>query len=151
MNKVILLGYISSEPESRKFDSKFKNEESMFAKLSIAVNDGRNRSTSYFINCTAWNQTAIYISEKLHKGDFVAVDGRLTNRNYVNNEGKKVYLTEVVIDNITNYGSRKSDNKLPTLEVDKINIDSMLNKEEIKKEVSSHSDSDSDDWESELE
>ncbi len=107
MNKVLLLGYLSSEPEIKNFESKTNNEESTLAKVSIAVNDNKNRNVSYFINCIAWNQVAQYIGEKLHKGDFVAIDGRLTNRNYVNSEGKKVYVTEVQIDSIRNYGSKK--------------------------------------------
>ncbi len=108
MNKVLLLGYLSNDPEIKNFESKINNEESTLAKVNIAVNDNKNRDVTYFVNCVAWNQVAKYIGEKLHKGDFVAIDGRLTNRNYVNNEGKKVYITEVQIDAIRNYGSKKS-------------------------------------------
>ncbi len=112
MNKVLLLGYLASEPEIKNFESKTNNEETTLAKVSIAVNDNKNRNISYFINCVAWNQNAQYIGEKLHKGDFVAIDGRLTNRNYVNSEGKKVYITEVQIDSIRNYGSKKINDEV---------------------------------------
>ncbi len=53
MNKVLLLGYLSSEPEIKNFESKTNNEESTLAKVSIAVNDNKNRNVSYFINCIA--------------------------------------------------------------------------------------------------
>lgn len=145
MNKVILLGYLAAEPEVRHFDAKNGSEESILARINIAVNDMRNRNVSYFINCVAWNQTAQYIGEKLHKGDFVAVDGRLVNRNYVNKEGKKVYVTEVSIDAIRNYGSKKQD--ASTIE------DTNNEQEEyvIVDKTSNQNNNDSNDWENDLE
>lgn len=143
MNKVLLLGYLSNEPETRVFEAKNGNEESMLAKVTIAVSDIRNRNVSYFINCVAWNQIAQYISEKLHKGDFVAIDGRLTNRNYINNEGKKVYITEVSIDSIRNYGSKKNsssdENNTNELEEEYVTIEK------------TNSENNSSDWDNDLE
>ena len=154
MNKVLLLGYLSNDPEIKNFESKVNNEESTLAKVNIAVNDNKNRDVTYFVNCVAWNQVAKYIGEKLHKGDFVAIDGRLTNRNYVNNEGKKVYITEVQIDAIRNYGSKKSneEEKIDTSpkEPEYVVIDK-TNKEPAPA-VASQSDesNDNDNWENDL-
>ena len=152
MNKVLLLGYLANEPETKNFESKTNNEEQTIAKLTIAVNDNKNRNISYFINCVAWNQNAQYIGEKLHKGDFVAIDGRLTNRNYVNSEGKKVYVTEVQIDSIRNYGSKKANDEVVVSEphqeyvvIDKTNANA-------NKPQSNPTSSDSNnDWENDLE
>ncbi len=144
MNKVLLLGYLSNEPETRVFESKNNSEETMLTKINIAVNDLRSRNVSYFINCVAWNQTAQYIAEKLHKGDFVAIDGRLTNRNYVNNEGKKVYITEVVIDSIRNYGSKKANS-----EIEQQDESEIVNNEEEYVTIDNN-ENDSNDWENDL-
>lgn len=104
MNKVILLGHLAVDPQAKNFPEKNCN----MAKFSLAVNDIRNRNQTYFINCITWNQTADYVSNNLKKGDFISAEGRFTNRSYVNNEGKKVYITEIVIDTIRNYGSKKA-------------------------------------------
>lgn len=145
MNKVILLGYLSSEPETKVFESKINNDESILVRFSVGVNDIKNRDISYFINCVSWNQTAQYISDKLHKGDFVSIEGRLTNRSYVNNEGKKVYLTEIVVDSIRNYGSKKN--------TDDVENDANKSEEEyvtIEKKIVDEK-KESNDWESDLE
>ena len=146
MNKVLLLGYLSNEPETKVFESKTNSEETMLTKINVAVNDLRNRNTSYFINCVAWNQTAQYIAEKLHKGDFVAIDGRLTNRNYVNSEGKKVYVTEVVIDSIRNYGSKKANAEIEQQEENTVTNEEeyvTINNQDINNDNSN-------DWENDL-
>lgn len=104
MNKVILLGFISQDPTPRQFAEK----NTVLSKFSIAVNDMRNYNQSYFLNCVAWNLTAEYINNNLKKGDYVCIDGRITNRSYTNAQGAKAYITEVVVDNIKNLGVRKS-------------------------------------------
>lgn len=52
-----------------------------------------------FINCVAWRKTAEIISNYTRKGSLVGVTGRMQTRNYTNNEGRKVYITEVVCEN----------------------------------------------------
>lgn len=103
MNKIILLGFISQDPTAKQFAEK----NTILSKFSIAVNDMRNYNQSYFLNCVAWNQTAEYINNNLKKGDYVCIDGRITNRSYTNAQGIKAYITEVVVDNIKNLGVRK--------------------------------------------
>lgn len=154
MNKVLLLGYLSSEPEIKNFEAKANSEEATLARVNIAVNDNKNRNVSYFVNCIAWNQIAQYIGEKLHKGDFVAIDGRLTNRNYVNNEGKKVYVTEVQIDNIRNYGSKKSNEEVvvsqPEETQEYVVIDKTINNTKDNPTEAVQSENNSHDWENDL-
>lgn len=148
MNKVLLLGYLSNEPETRVFEAKNGGEETMLSRFTIAVSDIRNRNVSYFINCVGWNQVAQYISEKLHKGDFVAIDGRLINRNYINNEGKKVYVTEVSIDSIRNYGSKKNASH----DDETLNTNSNVEEEFVTIEKTNDEiDNNSNDWDKDLE
>src|SRR5690606_23880167 len=53
-----------------------------------------------FIPIVTWRQTAEACANYLKKGRLVAVEGRIQTRNYENNEGRKVYVTEVVADNV---------------------------------------------------
>lgn len=122
MNKVILLGFLSQDPTAREYPEKNLTSSN----FSVAVTDSRNYNQSYFFNCVAWNQTADYINSNLHKGDFVAVDGRLTNRSYINKAGQKVYVTEVVVENIRNLGSRKAKETQTTDQADMVNVDDLM-------------------------
>ncbi len=121
MNKVILLGFLGQDPVGREYPEK----NLVTSNFSIAVTDARNYNQSYFFNCVAWNQTADYVNSNLHKGDFVAVDGRLTNRSYINKAGAKVYVTEVVVESIRNYGSRKPKDATAKTE-ETVNIDDLM-------------------------
>ena len=59
-----------------------------------------------FINCVAWNRQAETMAQYLHRGSLIGVDGRLQTRNYENQQGQRVYVTEVVVDNFTFLESR---------------------------------------------
>lgn len=103
MNKVFLNGYLAADPKQRITSKGF--EQSLF---SIGVTDASNFNQSYFFPCVAWNNQAKFINSNLKKGSFVAIDGRLTRRSYVDSEGKNVYITEVVVDNLKTYGNTRS-------------------------------------------
>ncbi|MGL4951829.1 MAG: single-stranded DNA-binding protein [Mycoplasma sp.] len=104
MNKVILVGFISQDPTPRVFEEK----NTIMSRFSIAVNDSRLPSSTYFFNCVAWGATAEYINNNLKKGDFVSIDGRIANRSYTNKDGQKVNTTDITVDSIRNHGSRKA-------------------------------------------
>lgn len=118
MNRVILLGYLTADPDFRNYTDR----ELKLCRFSIAVTDMRNFSQTYFFNCIAWNQTADYVGNNLKKGDFICVDGKLTTRSYINNEGKKNVVVEIVAENIKNIGTRKSkkDEENEKVSVDEI-------------------------------
>lgn len=122
MNKVVLLGYISQDPKGKEIPEK----NLVMSRFSVAVSDMRNYNQTFFFNCVAWNQTAEYINNNLKKGNFVIIDGRLTNRSYVNESGMKMFYTEVNVDSIKNLGTKKDkiDTNNSTNVVD---IDDMLN------------------------
>lgn len=102
MNKVFLNGYLAADPKQRITSKGF--EQSLF---SIGVTDASNFNQSYFFPCVAWNNQAKFINSNLKKGSFVAIDGRLTRRSYVDSEGKNVYITEVVVDNLKTFGNTR--------------------------------------------
>lgn len=103
MNKVFLNGYLAADPKQRITSKGF--EQSLF---SIGVTDISNFNQSYFFPCVAWNNQAKFINSNLKKGSFVSIDGRLTRRSYVDNEGKNIYVTEIVVDNLKTYGNTRS-------------------------------------------
>ncbi len=122
MNKVVLLGFLAQDPVGKEFPEK----NLVTSNFSVAVTDSRNYNQSYFFNCVAWNQTADYVNSNLHKGDFVAVDGRLTNRSYINKAGAKVYVTEVVVETIRNYGSRKAKEEAKAGDNVTVNVNDLI-------------------------
>lgn len=114
INRVILVGRLTRDPALRKTAS-----GRSVVSFTLAVdrrkgaNTDPNQPTADFIPCVAWNQTADLISQYMHKGSQIGVEGRIQTRNYddPNNPGKKVYVTEVVCDNVTFLESRSSDNR----------------------------------------
>ena len=96
MNKVFLIGRLTKEPEYRE------NEKLKQVKFTLAVN--RMKEGADYISCIAWNKTAELISKYLHKGNQTAIEGRIQTGSY-EKDGKKIYTTDVVIDNITFIGN----------------------------------------------
>ncbi len=106
MNKIILIGRLTKNPEL-----KYTSSNLAVTNFSLAVNrDFKNQNGEYdadFINCIAYRKLAETIAEYTKKGDKLAVTGRIQTRNYDNAEGKKVYVTEVVVDGIEFLESKK--------------------------------------------
>lgn len=100
MNKVILMGRLTKDPEVRYS----QGENSMaIARYSIAVDrrQARNNSdgqTTDFINCVAFGRNGEFAEKYLHKGTKILVTGRIQTGNYTNKEGVKVYTTDIVVD-----------------------------------------------------
>lgn len=107
MNKVLLIGYLANDPKQRITAKGIEQ-----ATFSLGVTDIRNYNDSYFFQCVAWNNQAKYINTNLKKGALVSIDGRLTRRSYIDSEGKTVYLTEVIVDNIKNYHNNRPSNNI---------------------------------------
>ena len=95
MNKVILIGRLTRDPELR-----YTGSNTPVATFSLAVNrsftNQNGEREADFINVVIWDKQAENVAKYLTKGRLVAVEGRIQTRNYDNNEGKKVYVTEVV-------------------------------------------------------
>ena len=109
MNKVILIGRLSRDPELRTTPSNLS-----VATFSIAVsrpfNPQNGQSEADFINCVVWRKQAENLARYCHKGSQIAVEGRIQTRNYQAQDGSRRYVTEVLCDNITFLGS-KDDNQ----------------------------------------
>lgn len=104
MNKVILMGRLTRDVELRQTPSGVS-----VASFSIAVNrrfakDGQQQAD--FINCVAWRQQAEFIARYFAKGRMIAIVGSLQTRNWDDQDGKKHYATEVVVEEVHFTGSR---------------------------------------------
>lgn len=105
MNKVILMGRLTRDPEMRQTTGGIQ-----VCSFSIAVNrrfakDGQQSAD--FLNCTAWRQQAEFICKYFHKGSMIAVVGSLQSRSWENQEGKRQYATDIVVEEVYFTGSRQ--------------------------------------------
>lgn len=107
MNRTVLIGRLTRDPEMKRTQS-----NKSIANFTIAVNDRYNRDRADFINCVAWEKTAEYLGNYVKKGNLVAVEGRITTRNYDGSDGKKVYITEVVCESVQSL--ERSDQQTPS-------------------------------------
>ena len=104
MNKVILMGRLTRDPEMRQTPNGVS-----VCSFSIAVNRRfakEGQQTADFISCTAWRQQAEFICKYFNKGAMIAVVGNLQSRSWENQEGKKQYATDVVVDEVYFTGSK---------------------------------------------
>lgn len=98
MNKVILMGRLTKDPEVRYTQT----NNTLVASFSLAVNrrfarQGEERQAD-FINIVAWSKTGEFCSKYFKKGQQVGVIGRIQTRNWEDDQGQKHYITEVVAE-----------------------------------------------------
>lgn len=99
MNKVILMGRLTRDPEVRY--SQGENATAI-ARYTLAVDRRFNRNnddqTADFISCVAFGRSGEFAEKYLHKGTKIAVTGRIHTGSYTNKDGVKVYTTDVVVE-----------------------------------------------------
>ncbi len=109
MNKVILIGRLTADPEVRQTQSG-ENVSS----FSIAVDRRFSKERKAdFINCVAWGKTCDFLNKFFRKGNRLAVIGRLETRSWEDKQGNKRYSTEVTVEEIE-FVESKSDSKPST-------------------------------------
>ena len=101
MNKVILMGRLTRDPEIRY--SQGENSTAI-ARFTLAVDRRFKRQnddqTADFINCVAFGKTAEFAERYLHQGTKVVGCGRIQTGSYTNKDGQRVYTTDVVLDEV---------------------------------------------------
>ena len=100
MNKVIMMGRLTRDPEVRY--SQGQNPTAV-ARFSIAVDRRFKREgepDADFFNCTAFGKQGEFVEKYLHKGVKVVITGRLQNDNYTNKEGQQVYAVRIMVEEI---------------------------------------------------
>ena len=112
MNKVILMGRLTRDPEIRYS----QGERSMaIARFTLAVDRRRrggdnanSEQTADFITCVAFDRQAEFAEKYLHQGTKMLVTGRIQTGSYTNKDGQKVYTTEVMVDEMEFAESKSS-------------------------------------------
>ena len=108
MNKVILIGRLTRDPELRYTQSNIATATFSLAVDRTFSNQNGEREAD-FINIVVWRKQAENCKNYLQKGSQVAIEGRIQTRNYDGQDGKKVYVTEVVADNVQFLGAKNSN------------------------------------------
>jgi single-strand DNA-binding protein len=99
MNKAVIIGRLTRDPEIRSTQT-----EKEVCTFTLAVDrnfkskDGQKETD--FINCVAWGKLAEIVAKNLTKGRLCAVTGRIQTRTYEGNDGKKKYITEIMVDDV---------------------------------------------------
>lgn len=111
MNKVILLGRLTKDPEVR-----YTQSENMLAiaRYTLAVDrrfKKEGQPSADFINCVAFGKSAEFAEKYMTKDRLFGVIGKIQTRNYENDKKEKVYVTEVVVDEQYFADSKKDDKK----------------------------------------
>ena len=100
MNKVILMGRLTRDPEIRYSQGE---RQMAIARYTLAV-DRRGRgnangdSTADFIQCVAFDRAAEFAEKYLHQGTKLLVTGRIQTGSYTNRDGQKVYTTDIIVE-----------------------------------------------------
>lgn len=99
LNRVVLVGRLTRDPEL-----KYTPNGIAVASITLAVNrpfsNQQGNREADFINVVIWRKQAENVANYLRKGSLAGIDGRLQTRSYENNEGKKVFVMEVVADSV---------------------------------------------------
>ena len=101
MNKVIMMGRLTRDPEVRYGQG---DQSSTVARFSLAVDrrfrrQGEENQTDFF-NCTAFGRQAEFVEKYLKQGTKILLTGRIQNDNYTNREGQKVYSVQIIAEEI---------------------------------------------------
>lgn len=106
-NSVRLMGFLGNDPEVKTIGEKKK-----MARVSIATNDsykndkGEKIEETQWHNLVLWDRLANLAESYLHKGSEVCIEGKLNSRSYVDKEGTKRYITEVIVHDVQMLGKK---------------------------------------------
>lgn len=108
INRTIITGRLVKNIEIR-----YTQNNVAITQFTLAVQRKfKNQNGEYesdFINCVAYKSTAELLSKYTGEGDLIGIEGRIQTRNYENQEGKKVYVTEVIVESVDFLASKKEE------------------------------------------
>lgn len=113
INNLTLVGRLTKDP-----DLKYTGNGTAVATFTLAVNRNFTNQSGEreadFINCVIWRKPAETLANYAKKGALIGVTGRIQTRSYDNQQGQKVYVTEVIADNFQLLESKKADSSQNT-------------------------------------
>ena len=106
MNKIMLIGRLVKDPDLR-----YTQSGTAVARFTLAVNrrynpNANGQQEADFINCVAWSKAAEFAANYFHKGKQMALEGRLQVRSYDGDDGKKRWVSEVIVEQMEFVGSK---------------------------------------------
>lgn len=108
MNKVILIGRLTRDPEV-----KYQDTGSCISRFTLAVDRRFKKEgdevTADFISIVAFSKTAEFIEKYFRKGSKIVIEGRIQTGSYTNSDNQKVYTTAVIAENVEFAESKKSN------------------------------------------
>jgi single-strand DNA-binding protein len=104
MNHINLLGRLTKMPEL-----KYTASNKAVCSFTLAVNRKFKKDEADFLPCQAWDKTAELIAKHFTKGSQIAVSGRVQTRTWDDNDGKKHYVTEVIVEEFYFVGEKKNE------------------------------------------
>ena len=120
MNKVILIGRLTRDPELR-----YTGTNIPVATFSLAVNrpfsNQQGEREADFLNIVVWRRQAENCKNYLTQGSQVAIEGRIQTRTYDDQNGQRRYITEIVADNVEFLGSKNSSNNSTNMNFNNMN------------------------------
>lgn len=100
INRVVLTGRLT-----RDVDLRYTQSGAAVATFTLAVDrrftNQQGEREADFISCVIWRKSAESFAQYMHKGSLVGIEGRVQTRNYENQQGQRVYVTEVVVENFS--------------------------------------------------
>lgn len=122
MNKVILMGRLTSDPEIRYTQNKLA-----IARYTLAVDrKGHTENTADFIRCVAFDHAAEFAEKYFKQGTKIIITGRIQTGSYTNKDGQKVYITEVVTEE-QEFAESKSASKPKQQEAPSVGLNRFVN------------------------
>jgi single-strand DNA-binding protein len=110
LNRALLVGRLIRDPELRRTGS---GKAVTSFNLAVERNFKSDDQEADFINCVCWGKIAENTERYCSKGSMVSVDGRIQTRSYENNQGQKVYVTEVIADSVQFINTRRENQTTP--------------------------------------
>ncbi|MCQ0053576.1 single-stranded DNA-binding protein [Pediococcus acidilactici] len=108
INRTVLVGRLTKDPELR-----YTGSGTAVATFTIAVNrqftNSNGEREADFINCVMWRKAAENFCNFTRKGSLVGIDGRVQTRSYENQQGQRVFITEIVAENFSLLESKNSN------------------------------------------
>ena len=98
INRVVLVGRLTRDPELRRPTPDFA-----VTSFTVAVDNRfakQEENKTSFISCTTFNKSAEFVTNYARKGSLVGIEGRLQSRQYDDKDGRRVFVTEVICDNV---------------------------------------------------
>lgn len=125
MNKVVLIGRLTRDPEVR-----YSQNDTAVARYTLAVDrlyNRENEPSADFIRCVCFNKTAEFAETYLRKGIKISVVGHIQTGSYTNRDGQTVYTTDVVVENQEFCESRNASSAAPSTQPSSDSADRFMN------------------------